>query len=112
MGVKLTGVKEFKAVLEKQSRVQELARPVVKYHGSQLQQNAQRYAPVDTGNLKRSIRLEIKDAGMTAEIAATAEYSPYVEYGTRFMLAKPYMQPAFLRQKDRFISDLKKVLGQ
>lgn len=112
MGIKLTGVKAFRDVLEKRSRAQELVRPVVKYHGSQLQQNAQRYAPVDTGNLKRSIRLEIKDSGMTAEIAATAEYAPYVEYGTRFMLAQPYMQPAFLRQKDKFISDLKKVLNQ
>lgn len=110
MGVKLSGAKELKAVLEKRSKVKQLAATVVKFHGSQLQQNAQKRAPVDTGNLKRSIQLEIKDGGLMAEVAATADYSAYVEYGTRFMHAQPYVRPSFQQQEGKFLKDLKKVL--
>lgn len=82
----------------------------VKLNGAELQQKAQRNAPVDTGNLRRSINLSIKDGGMTAEITAMAEYSGYVEYGTRFMNAQPFIAPAFNEQKDIFINDLKRAL--
>ena len=112
MGIRLEGIKEFKAALEDRGRVQELVAPVVRYHGAQLQEKAQRSAPVDTGNLKRSIRLDIRNEGMTAEVAATADYSGYVEYGTRFMNAQPYMRPAFLQQKEKFVKDLERVLGE
>lgn len=111
MGIKLNGVKELKRVLNSGKDVSKLAAPVVRLNGAELQQKAQRYAPVDTGNLRRSIQLSIEDNGMTAEVAATADYSAYVEYGTRFVNAQPYMRPAFNEQKDIFISDLKKVMN-
>lgn len=112
MGVKLEGVKELRAALESHANVTDVARPIVKYHGAQLQQNAQRNAPVKTGTLKRSIRLDIKDNGMTAEVAATTDYAAYVEYGTRYMDAQPYMGPAYNQQVDRFIRDLNDALDQ
>ena len=112
MGIKLSGVNELKAALARQRKVQMLAAPVVKYHGAQLQQNAQRYAPVDTGTLKRSIRLEIRDRGLTAEVAETTDYAAYVEYGTRFMLAQPYMRPAFQQQEGKFLRDLRKIINE
>lgn len=112
MGIKLSGAKELKAALARQRNVQMLAAPVVKHHGAQLQQNAQRYAPVDTGTLKRSIRLEIRDSELTAEVAATTDYAAYVEYGTRFMLAQPYMRPAFQQQEGKFLRDLRKKINE
>ena len=112
MGVKLSGMKELKSSLNSKSNISKLVAPVIKLNGSELQQKAQRYAPVDTGNLRRSIQLSIKDNGMTAEVTATAEYSAYVEYGTRFMNAQPYVRPAFNEQKDIFINDLNKVVNR
>ena len=70
------------------------AEQVVKAYAAKLQQEAMRKAPVDTGNLKRSIMLNIAEDGMEATVTATAEYAAYVEYGTRFMNAQPYMKPA------------------
>ena len=110
MGVKINGISEMKRALEKQAKVEQMVSSVVKLNGAELQQKAQRNAPVDTGNLRRSINLSIKDAGMTAEVTAMADYSGYVEYGTRFMNAQPFMAPAFNVQKDIFIDDLKRVL--
>lgn len=82
----------------------------VRLNGSQMQRKAQRHAPVDTGTLKRSIGLEISDAGYTAIIKPTAEYAAYVEYGTRYMGAQPFMRPAYHEQEPVFIKDMERLL--
>lgn len=63
-----------------------------------------------TGQTKKSIGLEITDGGLTAEVEPTTEYSPYLEYGTRFMGAQPFVNPAFEEQKTQFESDMKKLV--
>lgn len=83
---------------------------VVKQNGSELQSKAQKNAPVDTGNLKRNITLEIKSNGMSAECESQAEYAPYVEWGTRYMDAQPHIKPAFNDQKNQFKRDLERVV--
>lgn len=112
MSVKLSGMKELKNALNSKKDISKLVAPIVRLNGAELQQKAQRYAPVDTGNLRRSIQLSIKDNGMTAEVAATADYSAYVEFGTRYMNAQPYVKPAFNERKDIFINDLNKVVNR
>lgn len=88
----------------------EAVKRVVKMNGAELQAKAQRNAPVDTGTLKRSISLVLRDGVLTAESEATAEYAPYVEWGTRFMNAQPFMRPAYYAQKEQFKSDLSRLM--
>lgn len=38
------------------------------------------------------------------------DYAPYVEFGTRFMLAQPYLGPAFQKQLPIFKKDLSKLV--
>lgn len=87
---------------------------VVRQNGSELQQKMQSKADFTkgyaTGQTKRSIGLEITDGGLTAEVEPTTEYSPYLEYGTRFMGAQPFVNPAFEEQKTQFESDMKKLV--
>ncbi|WP_290457594.1 HK97-gp10 family putative phage morphogenesis protein [Faecalibaculum rodentium] len=66
--------------------------------------------PYSTGQLQGSILPEIANGGMTGKVAATAEYAEYVEMGTRFMAAQPYMKPAFDQQKEVFLDDMKKLI--
>ena len=66
--------------------------------------------PRDTGNLANSITLESADNGFTAEVEPHTDYAAYVEYGTRFMPAQPYMRPAFIQESARFKSDLEKLM--
>lgn len=108
MAVKLKGVNELRLALGKKADMDAVKR-MVKQNGAELQARAQRNAPVDTGNLKRSIRLDISDGGLTAESEATAEYAPYVEWGTRYMEAQPYMRPAFNEQKEQFRRDMDRL---
>lgn len=85
-------------------------RKVVKANGADLQEAAMRDAPVDTGTLKRSIQLDIRDRGMSAHVKPTQHYAPYLEFGTRFMSAQPFMRPNFFRQRYIFIKDLQKLM--
>lgn len=107
--IKIVGMEKLQKKLKKNVQMDDVKR-VVRHNGAEMQTKAQQNAPVDTGTLKRSIGLEITDSGMSAEIEPTAEYAPYVELGTRFMEAQPYLKPAFDEQKEKFKKDMKKLV--
>lgn len=118
--IKVVGMEKLQKKLKKNINM-EAVKKKVRQHGGQLQEKAQRNAPVGTpestgipgyigGTLKRSIGIDITDGGMTAEVEPTAEYAPYVEYGTRFMEAQPYLKPAFDDQKEKFKKDMQKLV--
>ena len=107
--IKIVGMEKLQKKLKKNVQMDDVKR-VVRHNGAGMQTKAQQNAPVDTGTLKRSIGLEITDSGMTAEVRPTADYAPYVELGTRFMEAQPYLKPAFDDQKEKFKKDMKKLV--
>ena len=109
MGVKLIGFEKLEAKLTKNMDLSKV-KATVKKNGAQLQKTAQKNAPTDTGNLRQKIALEIIDGGKTAEVESTAEYGAYVELGTRFMKAQPYLKPAFEEQKEKFKADMKELV--
>lgn len=108
MGMQVTGVNELKVALTKKANL-DAVRRVVRQNGAELQSKTQRKAPVDTGTLKRSVGLELSGGGLTATVEPTAEYAPYLEYGTRFMEAQPFVNPAFNEQKEQFKRDMDKL---
>lgn len=87
---------------------------VVQKNGSQMHRNMQRKADFkkgyQTGTTKRSIGLEFKDGGFAAEVAPETEYSPYLEHGTRFMEAQPFVKPAYEEQAEKFKRDMGKLV--
>lgn len=107
--IKIVGMEKLQKKLKKNVNMNDVKR-VVRHNGAEMQTKAQQNAPVDTGTLKRSIGLEITDGGMAAAVEPTAEYAPYVELGTRFMEAQPYLKPAFDEQKEKFKKDMKKLV--
>jgi HK97 gp10 family phage protein len=64
-------------------------------------------APIDTGNLRNSIASD-KVRDLTWRVTANAEYSIYVEMGTRKMSAQPFLDPS-LRAS---FASLTKALGK
>lgn len=111
--VEIKGLDKLEKALKKNVTMDDVKR-VVRHNGSQLQQKMQANADFkkgyQTGTTKRSIDLEIKDGGFTAEVEPGTEYSPYLEYGTRFMDAQPFVRPAYETQKTKFKSDLNKLM--
>lgn len=96
----------------------EAHKAIVKKYGGELQSTAQDKAVFaghyegkkfvkPTGATKRKIKLEIKDGGFTAKVEAGTDYAGYLEAGTRYMNAQPFMKPAFDVVQPKFIADLR-----
>lgn len=111
--IKLTGLDKLQKALKENVTMDDVKK-VVKTNGGQMQRKMQTNADFkkgyQTGQTKRSIGLEITDQGFTAEVAPTTEYSPYLEYGTRFMEAQPFVKPAHNEQKEKFKRDMQKLV--
>lgn len=72
--------------------------------GVEMEAQAREIVPVDTGFLQSTICHSAKD--LTLELGATADYSSFVEFGTRRMAAQPYIRPAFDAGQKQFLQAL------
>lgn len=111
--IEIKGLDKLEKALKRNVQMTDVAR-VVKHNGAQLGNKMQKEADFvkgyQTGTTKRSIGVEIKDSGFTAEVGPETHYSPYLEYGTRFMSAQPFVRPAYNEQVQKFKSDMKKLV--
>lgn len=64
-----------------------------------------------TGATKRSVMLHIEDGGLTVRVTVDSDYFGYLEKGTRFMLARPTLKPAFDATKTKIASRLGRLKG-
>lgn len=111
--IKWEGLEELQKKLKENVTMNDVKR-VVRHNGAQLQEKIQAKAEFtqgyQTGQTKRSVNLEIKDGGFTADAGPTTSYAPYVEYGTRFMAAQPFVRPALEEQASKFKRDMQKLV--
>lgn len=118
-----------------------LVRQTVKNSAFNIEKNAKsnltKNKSVDTGHLRRGISTDIKGLGATIH-TSNIKYAPGVEYGTKAHIiraknkkalywkgakhpvkqvshpgskAKPYLIPAFEKEKDQFLEKLKEVIS-
>lgn len=107
--MKITGIDALQKKLRKNATLDDV-KHVVKSNIVSMNKNMQNLAPVDTGNMKRSITSEFTDGGLTGTTEPHTDYAGYVEYGTRFQSAQPFVKPAYNEQKGLFIKDLERLL--
>lgn len=109
----IKGLDKLQKALKENVTLDDVKR-VVRHNGQQMQTKMQNNADFTkgyaTGTTKRSIGLEITNGGFTAEVEPGTEYSPYLEYGTRFMDAQPFVKPAHDEQKEKFKRDMQKLV--
>lgn len=109
MKLEIHGLDDLESKLKEGADLK-LVKDMLKMHGSQLEQSAMRRAPVDTGFLKRSIGMTVEDSGFTVRIGSTAEYAPYVNFGTRFQTSQPFLTNSFYEQRNKLMGDLRKIM--
>ena len=113
MTIQFKGMTELIRGLEDGQNMNKVKK-VVKLNGSEMQRNMMRYASFtkgyQTGATKRSITLQFRDAGLSAEVRPTTDYSPYLELGTRYMAAQPFVRPAYYNALFQFHDDLKRLV--
>lgn len=116
--IQIDGLKELQAALKKNATMQD-AKNVVQKNGKQLLAETVKNAGETTfhkgyftGNTKQNIAgqgLKIADGGLTATVGATTDYGPYLENGTRFMAAEPFLKGPAKAQAQQFKADMNKL---
>lgn len=103
MIARVEGLPELRVTLRKMTdRTRRNVEREVKRAALNVQNNAKRAAPVDTGRLRNSIAHEIEGDGLEATVGTNVEYAPFVEFGTRRGRAQPYLLPALERERGPF----------
>ena len=105
--VKVVGIERVVGKLRKNATMDDV-KNVVKSNVTEMTNNAQRLSPVDTGFLKGSITLNI--GGLEGSTDVGAHYGGYVNNGTRFMGARPFLTNAFELQRENFRREMKMLV--
>lgn len=110
--IEIKGLEKLQKKLKKNCTLDDV-KTVIKQNGTEMQRNTGKNAVFtkgySLGTTKRSIRGEVRKGGFEYAEGPTTEYAPYVEHGTRFMNAQPFVGPAYHRQVPIFKSDMKKL---
>jgi len=101
------GVEEFKAAMGRfDSAMQRHVHRQLASWAADVKALAKQLVPVRSGHLRSSIYAKIRE--WVAEVGAEAAYALFVEFGTRYMRARPYLYPAIqehLPRLERIICD-------
>jgi HK97 gp10 family phage protein len=87
------GIKHFQfAIRQFDSGMQGHVHRLLASWAADVKTMAKQIVPVRTGHLRQSIYAEVRD--WIARIGAEATYAIFVEFGTRYIQARPYLYPA------------------
>jgi HK97 gp10 family phage protein len=89
----IAGAEEFKAALARldSGMIQKVHEQLSRW-ALDVKASAMKQVPVRTGHLRSSIIAKVGE--WTADVGADATYAACVEFGTRFMRARPFLFPA------------------
>jgi HK97 gp10 family phage protein len=85
----------------------------IRQTAAEIQAEAKNRVPVDTGALLETIRVEgpINGDPLAYEVVAgksrSVEYAGFIEFGTRYMRAQPFLIPAFAK-----VDKLENIINQ
>jgi HK97 gp10 family phage protein len=100
INIDITGGEEFKAAMERfDSGMQRQVHERLANWAADVKASARQLVPVKTGNLRSSIYSKISE--WVAEVGAEAAYAMFVELGTRYMRARPFLYPAVQEELPR-----------
>lgn len=118
----INGLEQLKSGLRKRANKTAL-RQIMKLNASEMQKKTSDLATQKftghyegkkfvrpTGRTRGSLKITAISPD-SLQLSYGTEYAYYLEYGTRYMSARPTMGPAFAIQKVQFVKDLKAVMG-
>ena len=76
-----------------------------------IEKDAKRDCPVDTGRLRGSITTNIIST-YSGETGTNVEYADYVNSGTRYQQAQPYFDSAVEKNEEKFNEKLDKIIEE
>lgn len=107
INIEVEGAEEFKAAMEHfDSSMQRQVHERLANWAASVKALARQLVPVRTGHLRSSIYAKISE--WVAEIGAEATYAMFIELGTRYMRARPFIYPA-IRE---YLPRLEAIIGE
>lgn len=104
-GAVIVGLSEVLAKLDlTNAAIAAQADKAIQGAGIECQALAKQSCPVDTGRLRNSILYH--PGNMECTVDTNTLYAPFVEFGTRYMAAQPYLYPAYQQAGQHLISKL------
>lgn len=92
--VRIKGMKQFvRNVQRKAPQLEKAIDQEIKLSSLRVEKGSKKMAPWDTGWMSNNIYASVVGL-MQAEVISPAEYSIFVEMGTRYMFAQPFLFPA------------------
>jgi HK97 gp10 family phage protein len=88
------------------SRLEDLVQLVAR----NVEKRAKDVVPVDTGATKNSIYVDLD--GLSARVGPTTEYSPFLEFGTVHMSARPFMIPSLEAERPNLQKGVNQIIGK
>ena len=123
MSIRFIGAEKFiKDVNNKSQETQQAIGKIVQETASNIERKAKQKAPVSksitnksgkvthVGGFMRSKIYSEKIDDLTAEAGSKADYSVYVDKGTRYQKAQPFFTPAVESERAQFKKKIKKVV--
>jgi HK97 gp10 family phage protein len=75
---------------------------------------ARKRCPVDTGRLRNGIEIDVDTGGAHSDVTGIlfddVDYAPFVEFGTRYMRAQPFLRPGMAMAQARYEREMIKGL--
>lgn len=106
------GLKELNSSLDKALKEHKPKVKAALYNNTEeMKTEAKRLAPVDTRFMHENINANHGD--MYGEVISSAFYSGFVNFGTRYMMAQPFMTDSFtaqVKKLEKMIEDIAKGL--
>ncbi|MNI82213.1 hypothetical protein D3C73_1389020 [compost metagenome] len=94
----------------------QLAKVAVKKTAKDIEATAKTLSPVDTGNLRSSIKTSdlrgVSQDSPEAEVRASANYAIYQELGTSRMAPQPFMRPAADKHEPAFLKAMEELASK
>ena len=77
--------------------------------------SAKARTPVDTGLLRGDNKKSVNESKLIAQEKNNTEYAGFVEFGTRYQKAQPFIRPALIENANKIIAiakvEAKKAIG-
>jgi HK97 gp10 family phage protein len=107
MSCYVEGVEEFRQAMQRfDSSMQKHVHLQLENWADNVKKLAQQLVPVRTGYLQSTIYAKIRE--WVAEIGVESPYAVFVEFGTRYVRARPFLYPAIqehLPRLERIVCD-------
>jgi len=110
--VKVNGIPEALSKLKKyQFKKKEQIKQELRIGAFKIEGFAKDLVVVDTGRLMSSITTDDSDIGiLIMRVGTDVFYAPYIEFGTKVMMARPYLFPAFFSYENEIVKAIGRVL--